>query len=90
MSAIFNSAASTAALQAKDCPKARAAYLLATDTDPGDLQNVYQLSIAELQMSPLEPLCFWHIARALALATAQENGAAADSIDKYGRAKLAN
>jgi len=90
MSTIFHGAAGFAALQAKDYPKARAAYLAAADTDPGDLQNVYQLSIAELQMSPLEPLGFWHIARALALAKAQKNAAAVDSIDKYGRAKFAN
>jgi tetratricopeptide (TPR) repeat protein len=90
MSGIFHGAAGFAALQAKDYAKARAAYVATVETDPGDLQNVYQLSIAELQATPLEPLGFWHIARAIAMAKAQKNAKAFDSMDAYGRAKFKN
>lgn len=90
MADIFYGAAGFAALQAKDYAKARAAYLATVETDPDDLQNVYQPSIAELQATPLEPLGFWHIARAIAMAKAQKNAKAFDSMDAYGRAKFKN
>jgi hypothetical protein len=87
MAAIFNGASGFAALQDKDYVKARDFYAAAIMAGPNDLQNVYQLGIAELQMSPLDPNGFWHIARALNIANAQRNTAAAQSIEKYGKAK---
>jgi tetratricopeptide (TPR) repeat protein len=90
MSGIFNGAVGFGALQAKNYAKARSAFLATVETDPDDLQNAYQLSVAELQATPLEPLGFWHIARAIAVAKAQKNVKALDSMDAYGRAKFTN
>lgn len=90
MSGIFNGAAAFAAMQTKDYSKARAAYLAAVKLDASDLQNVYQLGVAELQMTPLDPMGFWHIARAINMAKAQKNDAGAEQIERYGRVKFGN
>jgi hypothetical protein len=87
MTAIFNGAAGLVALQDKDFAKAHDFYVAAIAAGPSDLQNVYQLGIAELQTSPLDPNGFWHVARAINIANAQKNAAAAQSIEKYGKAK---
>jgi hypothetical protein len=87
MTAIFNGAAGLVALQDKDYPKARDFFMAAVAAGPNDLQNIYQLGIAELQTSPLDPNGFWHIARAFNIANAQKNATAAQSIEKYGKAK---
>lgn len=86
---IFEGAAGFAALQEKDYATARAAYLKAVQADPGNLEDVYQLAIAELQMTPLDATGFWHIAKAMALADAAHNAAAVQSIAGYGKAKYA-
>lgn len=80
---IFNGALGFAALQAKDYAKARDAYLKAVQADASGFQDVYQLAIAELEMSPLDPNGFWHIARAINLAESQNLA----KVDAYGRAK---
>jgi tetratricopeptide (TPR) repeat protein len=87
MDSIFNGALGFAALQAKDYARARDAYLKAANVDPGNLQDVYQLGIAELELSPLDPNGFWHVARAISLANGKKLGDAVKSIDAYGRAK---
>lgn len=85
MTGIFNGAAAFSALQAKDYAKARGYYQKAVAANPQDLQDTYQLAIAELEMSPLDVLGFWHVARAMALA--QNNAAARQKIEAYGKAK---
>lgn len=90
MSGIFHGAAGFAALQDKDYVKARGFYRVAVAVDPGDLQNGYQLAVAELQMTPLDPAGFWHAARAMHLADAQKNAAAVQGIEKYAKAKYAS
>ena len=87
MAAIFNGAAGFAALQAKDNAKARDFYLKAVAAVPDDFRDVYQLGIAELEMSPSDPDGFWHIARSINLAKAQNLANAVPQIDAYGRAK---
>ncbi len=87
MTAIFNGAAGFAALQGKDYAKAREAYLEAAKVDPSNMQDIYQLSIAELEMSPLDRNGFWHIGKAIGLAQAQKNAAAVQSMITYGKAK---
>jgi hypothetical protein len=84
MEVIFNGALGFAALQGKDYGKARDAYLLA---DQANLQDVYQLGIAELKMNPADANGFWHVARAINLANSQKLADAVKSIDAYGRAK---
>jgi hypothetical protein len=85
MAAIFHGAAGFAALQAKDYPAAIAHYVQSLKDDPNNLQDVYQLGVAELELEPLDTNGFWYIARALQLA--QGNSAAQKSINAYGKAK---
>src|SRR5665213_1970665 len=87
---IFDGALGFAALQAKDYAAARGALAKSVTIDPGNLQDVYQLGIAELEMSPPDATGFWHIARAGGLAKAQGNAAATQSILAYGSAKYRN
>ncbi len=85
MQSIFNGGAGFAALQNKDYAAARDFYLKSVAVDSTDLQNTYQLSIAQLEMSPLDPNGFWYAARAVNLA--KGNAAGEDSIRKYAGAK---
>ncbi len=85
MASIFEGAAGFAALQAKDYPAARDHYMKSVESDPNNLQDVYQLSVAELEMKPLDPNGFWDIAKAYLLA--QGNATAQKSIEAYGKAK---
>ncbi len=85
MSGVFNGAAGFAALQAKDYAKAVGPYRAAVRLDPANLQDVYQLAVAELESTPIDATGFWHIGRAIALA--KTNAAALKSITDYGKAK---
>ncbi len=85
MESIFNGGAGFVALQNKDYAAARDFYLKSVAVDSTDLQNTYQLSIAELEMTPLDPNGFWYAARAVNLA--KGNAAGEDSIRKYAGAK---
>jgi tetratricopeptide (TPR) repeat protein len=87
MSAIFDGTLGFAALQAKDYAKARTHYLAAVAVDPDNLADVYQLSVAQLEMQPSDPLGFWYGARAIAIARAAKNDQAASGIDRYVRAR---
>ncbi|HEY6873017.1 MAG TPA: hypothetical protein VI298_09870 [Geobacteraceae bacterium] len=87
MTGIFAGAAGFGALQAKDYAVARNYFLQSLEIDPANLQDVYQLAVADLEMTPLEASGFWYIARAINLAKAQNNSAGAQSIEKYGKAK---
>lgn len=82
---IFSGAAGFCALQAKDYAAARDAYTKAFLLDPSNLQDVYQLAIADLEMNPIDINGFWYIAKAYQLA--QGNAPAQKSIAEYGRAK---
>lgn len=55
------------------------------ESDPTNLQDVYQLGVAELEMKPLDPNGFWYVAKAFQLA--QGNAAGQKSIAAYGKAK---
>ena len=85
LSEILEGAAGFAALQKKDYAAARGHYLKSVEVDPTNLENVYQLAIAELEMTPLDTNGFWHAGRAWNLA--QRNDAARKSIDAYASAK---
>lgn len=85
MAAIFHGAAGFAALQAKDYPAARDHYLQSIENDLNNLQDVYQLAVAELEMKPADPNGFWYVAKAFQLA--HDNAAAQKSIEAYGKAK---
>jgi hypothetical protein len=85
--AVFGGTLGFAALQAKDYANARVHFLEAVAGDPDNLQDVYQLSVAELESTPLDALGFWHAARAIALARATKNESAAVNIEKYARSR---
>jgi tetratricopeptide (TPR) repeat protein len=85
MAGVFNGAAGFAALQAKDYAKAAGYYRIAVKLDPGNLQETYQLAIAELQSDPIDPGGFWYISKAITLA--KGNAAALQNITDYGKAK---
>ncbi|HZQ01510.1 MAG TPA: hypothetical protein VFB13_18335 [Reyranella sp.] len=85
--AIFNGVMGFAALQAKDYAKAKRYYLDAVTVDPDNLQDVYQLSVAELEGRPVDALGFWYAARAIAIARGSKTESAASSIEKYARSR---
>jgi tetratricopeptide (TPR) repeat protein len=85
MTAIFNGALGFATLQARDYTNARRYYQLAFASDPNNLQDVYQLAIADLQAEPIEVDGLWYIAKATALA--KDNEAAQQRIGSYGKAR---
>jgi hypothetical protein len=85
MTAIFNGALGFATLQAKDFASARRYYRLAFASDPNNLQDVYQLAIADLQGEPIEVDGLWYIAKASSLA--KDNEAAQHRIGEYGKAR---
>jgi hypothetical protein len=84
MAGIFNGAAGFGALQNKEYSRARDFYL---KSDLTDLQNVFQLALAELEMNPQDIRGFWHAARAVHLAQSQNNVVGARQIEDFGKAK---
>ncbi len=88
MNVVFNGAAGFGALQAKDYLNAKNYYLKAiqgTQLDAGNMQDVYQLSIAELESNPIEVDGFWYAAKAINLAGS--NAQAVQSISTYAKAR---
>ena len=87
MSAIFEGGLAFVSFVAKEYPAAREHYLIAVQADPGNLQNAYQLGLAQLQLNPIDVAGFWYLAKAWNLAGAQKNLAAQQTIDTYAKAK---
>jgi hypothetical protein len=83
---IFSGAVAFAALQAKDYAKAREYYLEAVRPVPINVQDIYQLSIAELEMKPLDVNGFWHVAKAADM-IGSGDAITAESIAGYGKAR---
>jgi hypothetical protein len=86
MAAIFYGAAGFADLQAKNFAGARDSYLKSVAIDPANMQDTYQLSIAELQMTPVEVNGFWYAAKAISLAQSQNNPTAANAMAPFAKA----
>jgi hypothetical protein len=88
MTIVFNGAAGFGALQAKDYANAKNYYLKAiqgVQLDAANMQDVYQLSIAELEANPMDPDGFWYAAKAINLAG--NNPQTVQVIAKYAKAK---
>ncbi len=83
--AIFVAGAAYRALQHKDYATARRYYRQALRQDPTDVQNAYQLAIADLETTPLDAAGFWWGAHAWNLASG--NAAAQTAIQSYVLAK---
>lgn len=87
ITAQFKGALGYFALQAKDYERARRYLREAVAADPGNLQDVYQLAVAQLEGSPLDALGFWYAARSIAIARNAKSDAAAAEIDRYARSR---
>lgn len=85
MTVIFAGAAGFGALQAKDYPAAKNFYLQSVQIDATNLQDIYQLGITLLEMSPVDKLGFWYIAKSINLS--KGNDAAVKQINAYGKSK---
>lgn len=68
MRVIFEGASAFAAMQSQDYATARAHYLKSLEKDPDNVQDSYQLAVAELGMTPIDLDGFWYGARAIRLA----------------------
>jgi tetratricopeptide (TPR) repeat protein len=82
---IFYGASGFAALQAKDYAAARDSYQKAVAIDPTNPQDVYQLSISDLEMNPMDVTGFWYAAKAAQLL--QGNPSAQANVSHYTQAK---
>jgi tetratricopeptide (TPR) repeat protein len=85
MAVIFAGAAGFGALEAKDYATARGSYLRSVKIDSTNLQDVYQLGLACLEMNPLDKNGFWYVAKAINLA--RGNDAAVNQMAHYAKAK---
>ncbi|HKE33410.1 MAG TPA: tetratricopeptide repeat protein [Candidatus Angelobacter sp.] len=90
MAEIFFGAAGQCALLAKDYAAARDYYFKALQINPRDLQNVYQLAVADLEMTPIDVNGFWYVAKSMNLAQEQGNEQAKKGMEAYGKAKYKN
>ncbi|HEY5027515.1 MAG TPA: hypothetical protein VIK39_03835 [Candidatus Angelobacter sp.] len=87
---IFYGAAGFCGLQSKDYAAASAHYTKAFQLDPSDIQNTYQLAIADLEVKPIDPMGFWYCGKSIAIAQAAKTESAAQSITAYCKAKYKN
>jgi tetratricopeptide (TPR) repeat protein len=83
LGAIFYGAEGYLALERKDFAAARRYYAAALAPDPDDLQNAYQLAVADLAFEPVEVQGFWWAAKAYVVAGAQNNAKAQAAIGAY-------
>jgi len=79
MALIFNAGAGTCALSQNDLAKARETLARAVALDGTDLQTLWQLSVADIELRPVDANGFWYCARAIAIAQRAQNQAAAET-----------
>lgn len=82
---IFYGAVGQSAFASKDYAAAQTNLQSAVDANPNDMANVYPLAASYLEATPPNPLGFWYIARAAALAA--QVPAQQQQILKYGKAR---
>jgi tetratricopeptide (TPR) repeat protein len=87
MADIFNGAAGFCALQKKDYTGARPYYEKAFQIDPTNLQDLYQLSVASLEVNPLDVNGLWYCSKAIQLAQGQNNAQAVQGMVTYCKSK---
>lgn len=87
MADIFFGAAGFCSLAAKDYSSARDSYQKALQINPANMQDNYQIGIADLEPTPPDVSGFWYLARAINLADSQNNPSAKDGIAGYASAK---
>ena len=87
MGEIFNSAAGYCALEQSNFSQARDWFTRAVEADPSDVQDMYDLAIADLELTPMDANGFWYCAKAIQLAKSSPNAAAAGGMEGYCKAK---
>jgi tetratricopeptide (TPR) repeat protein len=87
MAVVFYGAAGFGALSTKDYYLSRDYYLKSLSINPNNLSDNYQLGIADLEMSPLDPNGFWYIAKAIDLAQHEGNTSAVSAMTTYAEAR---
>lgn len=83
MEGIFDGAAGFCALQQKNYSQARDFYTRAYGVDHTNSQDIFQLTVADLEMTPLDVNGFWYCTHGLALAGKANDVTAADSMLSY-------
>jgi tetratricopeptide (TPR) repeat protein len=86
LSATFDGVVGAALVQTGDYTQARDHLRAVLALAPDDFQNLYLLGQAELGLQPIDATGFWHIARAVVLARAQQNAQAA-AMETFGKDK---
>lgn len=83
MKDIFEGGSGFCALQQKKYSDARDSFKRALDVNPASMEDMYQLAVADLEMTPADATGFWYCARALQLAANAANRQAANSISVF-------
>jgi len=88
MADIFSGAAGFCALQSKDFATAKNYYMKSVELDPTNLQDMFQLAIADLESNPVDLNGFWYAAKSISLAG--NDAATVKGISDYAKAKYRN
>jgi tetratricopeptide (TPR) repeat protein len=88
MAGIFNGTAGFCALQNKDYATAKNYYQKAVELDPKNMQDMFQLAVADLELNPIDLNGFWYAAKAINLAG--NNAETVKGISDYAKAKYRN
>jgi hypothetical protein len=89
MDIIFDGAAGYCALQQSNYSQARDWFTRAYQIDATNLQDIYQLAIADLEMTPLDANGFWFCAKAMQLAKNMTPADVAGGMEAYCKPKYA-
>lgn len=89
MDLIFDGAAGYCALQQSNFSQARDWFTRAYQIDGANLQDIYQLAIADLEMTPLDANGFWYCAKAMQLAKKMTSASVASGMESYCKPKYA-
>jgi tetratricopeptide (TPR) repeat protein len=87
MSDIFIGAEGFCAIEEKNYPEARDWLARALQIDPANVQDVYELAIADLESTPLDANGFWYCGRAIHLAQSAAIPQDASAMANYCTAK---
>ncbi len=87
MNDIFIGAEGFCAIHEKNYPEARDWFARALQIDPTNVQDVYELAVADLEMKPADANGFWYCARAIHLARSAAIPQDASGMMNYCKAK---
>jgi tetratricopeptide (TPR) repeat protein len=87
MNDIFIGAEGFCAVQEKNYPEARDWFARALAIDPSNVQDVYELAIADLESTPVDANGFWYCGRAIHLAQSAAIPQDASAMENYCKTK---